>query len=231
MQLFDILPIDFFKPLSGCNKNEYAAIIMLIWDQCKRSPTYSVEKAVLLDEIEDYFIGLGPLEEFDEDEQENTASKNDPRYLATAFTRRLKNTGWLEDAAVGYEEEPRIAVNHRVIPVIRGFSDILHPKKVTYKGKLFKIYALLQTVDTQESPYESVLREVSADMDELNNSLRQLNASIGQYLDEMTRNKTPQEVLELFNQYEDKVVIGAYHRFKTNDNLFLLSHGVAGKAG
>ncbi|MEA4971518.1 MAG: DUF5716 family protein [Candidatus Pelethousia sp.] len=220
MRLFDVLPTDFFKPLSGCNKNEYAAVITLIWDQCKRSPTYSMEKAVLLDEIEDYFTGLGPLENFDEEEQEGILPKSDSRFLATAFTRRLKNTGWLEDVAIGYEEEQRMAVNHRVIPIIRAFSDILNPKRITYKGKLFKIYALLQTVNEQESPYESVLREVSTDMDELNNSLRQLNASIGQYLDEMTRNKTPQEVLELFNQYEDKVVVGAYHRFKTSDNLF-----------
>ena len=28
------------------------------------------------------------------------------------------------------------------------------------------------------------------------------------------------EILELFNAYEEKVVVGAYHRFKTSENLF-----------
>lgn len=79
---------------------------------------------------------------------------------------------------------------------------------------------MLQSISESESPYENVLREVSSDLDELNAALRQLAASIGTYMDELTRGKTPEEVLELFDAYEEKVVVGAYHRFKTNDNLF-----------
>lgn len=65
-----------------------------------------------------------------------------------------------------------------------------------------------------------MLREVAADLETLNKSLRALNASIGHYIDRLTHNRTPQEVLELFDQYEEKVVAAAYHRFKTSDNLF-----------
>ena len=65
-----------------------------------------------------------------------------------------------------------------------------------------------------------MLREVASDLEALNKSLRALNASIGHYIDRLTRNRTPQEVLELFDQYEEKVVAAAYHRFKTSDNLF-----------
>ena len=61
---------------------------------------------------------------------------------------------------------------------------------------------------------------MDADLEALNRSLRALNASIGHYIDRLTRNRTPQEVLELFDQYEEKVVAAAYHRFKTSDNLF-----------
>ena len=61
---------------------------------------------------------------------------------------------------------------------------------------------------------------MASDLEALNRSLRALNASIGHYIDRLTRNRTPQEVLELFDQYEEKVVAAAYHRFKTSDNLF-----------
>ena len=61
---------------------------------------------------------------------------------------------------------------------------------------------------------------MASDLEALNKSLRALNASIGHYIDRLTRNRTPQEVLELFDQYEEKVVAAAYHRFKTSDNLF-----------
>ena len=46
-----------------------------------------------------------------------------------------------------------------------------------------------------------MLREVASDLDALNKSLRALNASIGHYIDRLTRNRTPQEVLELFDQW------------------------------
>ena len=72
----------------------------------------------------------------------------------------------------------------------------------------------------EKNPYENVRREVASDLEALNKSLRALNASIGHYIDRLTRNRTPQEVLELFDQYEEKVVAAAYHRFKTSDNLF-----------
>ena len=99
-------------------------------------------------------------------------------------------------------------------------EEILTPRVVTYTGKLYKAWQLLQNMGEEKSPYENVLREVAGDLEALNKSLRALNASIGHYIDRLTRNRTPQEVLELFDQYEEKVVAAAYHRFKTSDNLF-----------
>ena len=95
-----------------------------------------------------------------------------------------------------------------------------HTLAVGFLLRLYKAWQLLGSIGQEKSPYENVLREVDADLDALNRSLRALNASIGHYIDRLTRNRTPQEVLELFDQYEEKVVAAAYHRFKTSDNLF-----------
>ena len=107
-----------------------------------------------------------------------------------------------------------------VTPLLDALEEILNPRVVTYTGKLYKAWQLLQGVGEEKNPYENVLREVASDLEALNKSLRALNASIGHYIDRLTRNRTPQEVLELFDQYEEKVVAAAYHRFKTSDNLF-----------
>ena len=107
-----------------------------------------------------------------------------------------------------------------VTPLLEALEEILNPRVVTYTGKLYKAWQLLQNIGEEKSPYENVLREVASDLEALNKSLRALNASIGHYIDRLTRNRTPQEVLELFDQYEEKVVAAAYHRFKTSDNLF-----------
>ncbi len=224
MQLFDIISPDFFKPLTGINHQKYADIITMIWFRCKRTPLYGESKNIMLDWLEDYFSGLNEDIPLDSDEivynEVSDGVQRTPRFWAAVFLRRLKSTGWLEEREGGYEEETQIVVNHRIVPIIRSFSDVISPQMVTYKGKLFKIYKLLKSVSEADSPYESVLREVSGDLDELNAALRQLAASIGTYVDELTRGKTPEEVLLLFDTYEEKVVVGAYHRFKTNDNLF-----------
>lgn len=61
---------------------------------------------------------------------------------------------------------------------------------------------------------------VSEDFDNLNQALRILAASIEDHINNLTQGKKPEEVLEFFEKYEEKIVVGSYHRFKTNDNLF-----------
>lgn len=223
MQIFDVVNEDLFRPLTGANKRRYVDVLSLLWDKCGRMPMYAVEKSTAIDEVETYFAGLGEniaLDDNDKSEDEELVYSTDYRIIATTFLRRLKNTGWLEEKEGDYEEEPSIVINYKIIPIISAFVEIINPKIVTYKGKLFKIYTLLNSIEQQNSPYETLLKEVSDDMDNLNLSLRQLAASIEGHIDVLTKGKIPEEVLEFFEKYEEKVVVGAYHRFKTNDNLF-----------
>ncbi len=156
MQLFDVIPQDFFKPLTGINRHKYMDIIMLIWLHCKRNPIYGESKSVILDWLEDYFTGLNEEISIDSDELLNTEDGNadirSARFYAAMFLRRLKETGWLEEREAGYEEEPQIVVNHRIVPIIRSFHDVVSPQMITYKVKLFKVYKLLQDILKDESP-------------------------------------------------------------------------------
>lgn len=229
MQIFDIVNEGLFRPLTGCNKREYVDVLSLLWDTCKRMPMYGIEKSTAIDQIESYFIGLGKIEALDNMEEidnEEISNYDDARTLATTFIRRLKKTGWLDEKEGNYEEESSIAINYKIVPIINAFVEVVNPKLVTYKGKLFKIFTLLNSVGQQSSPYETALKEVSDDMSELNFSLRQLAASIEEYIDQLTKGKTPEEILGLFGKYEEKIVVGAYHRFKTNDNLFYYRTGL-----
>ena len=65
-----------------------------------------------------------------------------------------------------------------------------------------------------------MLKEASEDFDNLNQALRILAASIEDHINQLTQGKKPEEVLAFFEKYEEKIVVGSYHRFKTNDNLF-----------
>lgn len=143
MQLFDVVSQDFFKPLTGINRRKYVDIITLIWLRCKRSPLYGESKTLMLDWLEDYFCGLNEEISFDSDEFDGSGSDSpivrSPRFFATMFLRRLKETGWLEEREGGYEEEPQIVINHKIVPIIRSFNDVVSPQLITYKGSQMSI--------------------------------------------------------------------------------------------
>ena len=198
MQLFELVSPRLFRPLAGPNRAFYAELLLLLWEECRHTADYSLSRA----------------------ETVSRAPTRETHTLALGFLLRLRRTGWLEEQPGSYETEPTLAFVPEVTPLLDALEEILNPRVVTYTGKLYKAWQLLGSIGQEKSPYENVLREVASDLETLNKSLRALNASIGHYIDRLTHNRTPQEVLELFDQYEEKVVAAAYHRFKTSDNLF-----------
>ena len=221
MNIFDELNEDLFRPLTGINKRKYVDILALIWDKCKRLPMYAIEKSSVFDMVEEYVCGLDEHVELDAEEQEETDGNIfDSRVIASGFVRRLKDTGWLSEKEGEYEEESKLAINYKVVPMLKSFQEIINPTIITYKGKLFKIYYMFEHISEHGSPYEGVLKEASEDFDNLNQALRILAASIEDHINELTKGKKPEDILEFFEKYEEKIVAGSYQRFKTNDNLF-----------
>ena len=221
MNIFDEVDENLFRPLTGTNKRKYVDILALIWEKCKRMPMYAIEKSTIFDMAEEYFLGLDENVELDIEEQEE-ASGNiaDMRIIAGSFIRRLRDTGWLLEKPGEYEDEDNLAIHYKVVPILKSFQEIISPAIITYKGKLFKIYSMFEHISEQGSPYEGVLKEASEDFDNLNQALRTLAASIEDHINDLTLGKSPEEILDFFERYEEKIVVGSYHRFKTNDNLF-----------
>ena len=221
MNIFDEVDENLFRPLTGTNKRKYVDILALIWEKCKRMPMYAIEKSTIFDMTEEYLLGLNENVELDMEEQEE-ASGNiaDMRIIAGSFIRRLRDTGWLLEKPGEYEDEDDLAIHYKVVPILKSFQEIISPTIITYKGKLFKIYSMFEHISEQGSPYEGVLKEASEDFDNLNQALRTLAASIEDHINDLTLGKSPEEILDFFEKYEEKIVVGSYHRFKTNDNLF-----------
>lgn len=183
MNIFDEVDENLFRPLTGINKRKYVDILTLIWDKCKRMPMYAIEKSTIFDMVEDYFYGLDEQVELDLEEQEETDGNiADTRVIAGGFIRRLKETGWLTEKEGEYEEESKLAINYKVVPLLKSFQEIISPTIITYKGKLFKIYSMFEHISEQGSPYEGVLKEASEDFDNLNQALRILSASIEDHI-------------------------------------------------
>ena len=204
MQLFELVSPRLFRPLAGPNRAFYAELLLLLWEECRHTADYSILRAEAVSRAEDYFAALAKPLALDADDAGDEAEQptRDPHTLALGFLLRLRRTGWLAEQPGSYEEEPALAFVPEVTPLLEALEEILNPRVVTYTGKLYKAWQLLQNVGEEKSPYENVLREVAGDLEALNKSLRALNASIGHYIDRLTRNRTPQEVLELFDDCE-----------------------------
>ena len=221
MNIFDEVDENLFRPLTGTNKRKYVDILALIWEKCKRMPMYAIEKSTIFDMAEEYLLGLDEKVEPDMEEQEYTSGNiADMRTISGSFIRRLRDTGWLLEKPGEYEDEDDLAIHYKVVPILKSFQEIISPTIITYKGKLFKIYSMFEHILEQGSPYEGVLKEASEDFDNLNQALRTLAASIEDHINDLTLGKSPEEILDFFEKYEEKIVVGSYHRFKTNDNLF-----------
>ena len=198
MQLFELVSPRLFRPLAGPNRAFYAELLLLLWEECRHTADYSISRAEAVWRAEDYFAALAKPLALDADGagDEDEQPTRDPHTLAVGFLLRLRRTGWLEEQPGSYEGEASLAFVPEVTPLLEALEEILNPRVVTYTGKLYKAWQLLGSIGQEKSPYENVLREVDADLDALNRSLRALNASIGHYIDRLTRNRTPQEELD-----------------------------------
>lgn len=147
MNIFDEVDESLFRPLTSINKRKYVDILALIWSKCKRMPMYALEKSTIFDLVTDYFYGLDEQVKLDEEEKEATdGNSTDVRIIAGGFVRRLKDTGWLLEKNGEYEEEAKLAINYKVVPIIKSFQEIISPAIITYKGKLFKIYSMFEHI-------------------------------------------------------------------------------------
>ena len=212
-RLFDILPADFFKPLTSKYRQEYADCIMRLFNAFKPEISYGVGREIVVKELADYFE-VDDLEMSFDDE----TFVSDAREKANGVIAMLKRCGWIE-----YEQE----VNHQInvvlceyaIPVIESMNRVIRDEEAEYQGIISQIHASLQNEELYTKPYELIIKGVLENTERLLSELKKLNASIKRHMDRQTNDMGADEILDHFFDYHQNIGSKAYLRMKTSERL------------
>ncbi len=212
--LFEILPDDFFKPLTSKYKQIYADCILLMFNSFKPEISYGVGREIIVKTLTDYFEMDDREMSFDEE----VHYTSDARDKANGIILLLKNCGWIE-----YEQEQNHQLNvvlfEYAVPIIESMNKIIKEEETEYQGIISQIHASLQNKDLYSKPYELIIKGVQENTERLISELKKLNASIKRYMDAQTNHMDAAQVLDHFFEYHKNVGSKAYLRMKTSENI------------
>ena len=212
-RLFDILPGDFFKPLTSKYRQEYADCIMRLFNAFKPEISYGVEREIVVKELADYFEADDVEMSFDDE-----TFVSDAREKANGVIAMLKRCGWIE-----YEQETNHQINvvlcEYAIPVIESMNRVIREEEAEYQGIISQIHASLQNEELYGKPYELIIKGVQENTERLLSELKKLNASIKRHMDRQTNDMGADEILNHFFEYHRNIGSKAYLRMKTSENI------------
>ena len=214
-ELFDIVGDDFFKPFTSLFKKIYIDCLNIIYDSYRTELSYGAERDVLIAKLAYYFESHGTGDIQFEDE---TESLKDAKSKASMFLRKLKDFGWVE-YDIGNDQKIRVIMPNHSVTLIQAINNITKQEEMEYQSEISAIYSLLTNEELLSRPYIQVVKPVYDHTLSLFTELKKLNTSIRKYIEEITSDKTAEEILENFFTYHDDIGSKAYHRIKTNDNV------------
>ena len=209
--MFHVIDERFFMPLASPNKKVYWECICKLFSVLDYQLSFGVERDVLVEELQYYFEQLQAAD-LQDDEIEGKSGRDKANWMI----RKLEYYGWIEiETDKSYVQ--RVSFKEYAVKIIRTLLDIAEGKQIEYQGYIYTIYSLVRS--NTENP-GIVLLSIVENTDMLITGLKNLNSSIKHYIDELTKYKTPAEIMDvLFNDYIENIVDKAYHRLLTSDNV------------
>lgn len=211
--LFEVLPAEFFKPLTSKYRQEYADCIIQLFNAFKPEISYGVNREIVVKELTDYFEADDVEMSFDDE-----VYVSDAREKANGVIAVLKKCGWIE-----YEQETNHQINvvlcEYTIPIIEGMNRVIREEEAEYQGIISQIHASLQNEELFGKPYELIIKGVQENTERLLSELKKLNASIKRHMDKQTNDMGAEEILDHFFEYHKNIGSKAYLRMKTSENI------------
>ena len=240
--LFQELPLNFFRPLSGSLAPVYSSVLLRLYEldfdgePFEITQDTAVEQSALLIEQSEEFIRdsqafrtriqedtLAAGESLDPETIQETSESDEreARRLARHVLKRLERCGWFD---YEYREQRKgYVLNFRdyAARILHTLSQVASREAPLFEGLAQSIKAALSPQELNENPGVALYNAQEATRN-LVREIKILSRNIHRYIDQaLKKAKTSQELLELqLDIYQKKVVDSSYHRFKTTENIF-----------
>lgn len=209
--MFHIIDERFFIPLASPNKVVYWECICKLFSVMDHQLSFGVERDALVEELQ-YYFEAAQAADFKGENLEGQSARDKANWMI----RKLENYGWI-DIETDKSYVQRVNFKEYAVKVIRTLLEIAEGKQIEYQGYIYTIYSLVRSAT--ENP-GIVLLSIVENTDMLITGLKNLSSGIKHYIDELTKYKTPAEIMNvLFNDYIENIVDKAYHRLLTSDNV------------
>lgn len=215
--LFDVVGENFFKPLNSLYKRIYLDCLQILYDTYRSELSYGADRDVLIAKLTDYFDNCN-ISDIHFDEDADTEVVKESKEKASRFLRNLKEAGWVEYETTKNQMQ-RIVMPGHAVTMMQSFGSILKNEEMEYQGEISAIYSMLTNDELFMHPYPQIIKPVYERTLALFASLKKLNTGIRKYIDALTAEKTPKEIVSEFFEYHDEIGSKAYHRIKTSENI------------
>lgn len=220
MNIFNIVPNNFFNILSSKNKEMYYDCLKILQSLYDSKMGFSITKEEAIDAILEYFDDSEKFE-IDSDEGEKIVARERANYILDKFEK----TGWIT-VETSNDYIDMINFRYYSLTVLESLDKICQEQEeddfqivspFEYKGYLFSIYTLLNSRDVRE--YSLLLHQVHRLAMEFINEIKKINLKLKDYIDSISKRTDIKELMEMLVDYKNQLIDKSYQRLKTYDNI------------
>ena len=223
MNLFEIIPQNYFSLFGGKNRAIYVESLMVLYELLESDDTV-IAKNDYIKNLKEKEINI---EQFSYDDEELDAKdvesvlQNTVSAKAAFICRRLEETGWIDIAMDPNTFEETIILPQYSILIIKAFKDIISDEEAPYLSLVHSTYSELKLEDEERDDfmYKSLLKAYE-NTKKLKVEMITLTHSIRIFQNKLSKLFEVNNVLhDYFDIYKKKISDRYYHPLKTFDSV------------
>lgn len=219
--VFDIIPNNFFNPLSSnSNYRTNAILLQFIYEQYDNEISYRIKRNVLRDEMA-YFIS----EHSEELLLDNDTPNKSYQELSSDYLRKFtsKDVGWLEEEFDESTFEKYIVITEQGVMLAELLMRLERPEREELSSYMYNIYnTLLNHEQWNGDPYAGALKNVYKNAKSLSKSLKKMSTYIRKTIEKLMKEISYESLTENIIAYCDGDFIKEYARLtKPQNNIHI----------